>query len=428
MSNETVGISDMTLFVPTPRVDLQAILAERAKEDPAIERRLRRAIESTNQVAVRFPHRWEDSVTMAAQATDELLSRPINGGLPAERVRYLAVGTETSVDMSKPISAYMQGVLQRNGTPLPRELSTFQVQHACAGGTIALISVAALLQASGNPGDYGLVTCTDVARYETPSTAEITQGAGAVSMLVEQDPKLLEIDLRTIGFASSDVDDFFRPLGSITARVKGRFSVDCYNEALEVAFLDHCNRCGKKPLAALEETDLFVVHVPFHRMAVTGMTRLLERHLDNDPEKARTFLNERHFHEGIEAIREFGNTYSASAYVSLMYSLWHRFRAEGTAIVGKKLLIASYGSGNTMTVVSATVAAPAPDILARWDLDRPLQSAHEVDFSMYENFVREEVHELTHGPIGEGETVPAGHYFLAEIREDGYRRYERSGT
>ncbi|TVR72941.1 MAG: hypothetical protein EA427_02720 [Spirochaetaceae bacterium] len=425
MNTQPVGISDMALFIPEPRIDLTTILSHRAAEDPSFERRLRRAIESTGQVAVRFPRSWEDPVTMAAQACQELLGRSAGR---AERVRYLATGTESSVDMSKPISAYLQGVLQRAGVPLPRQLSTFQVQHACAGGTIALASVAALLQAGGKEEDLGLVTCTDVARYETPSTAEITQGAGAVAMLTGRNPDLLELDLETIGLASSDVDDFFRPLGSIIARVKGRYSVDCYNDALDAAFLDHCARRGVEPVSALEDTDMFIVHVPFHRMAVTGMTRLVERHLGSAPDTARRFLEARHFEEGIEAIRYFGNTYSASAYISLMYSLWERYREEGDAIVGKTVMIASYGSGNTMALVRGTVAAGAPRVLAGWDLDAPLAAAEEAPFPLYREFVREDTHQLHHGPVGKGEQISPGRYYLAEIREDGYRQYEREGS
>jgi hydroxymethylglutaryl-CoA synthase len=428
MEKKTVGISDMAIHVPTPRIALETILSARAAADPPFERRLRRAIESTGQISMRFPFPWEDPVTMAAQAGDELLRR-LDGNRPrAERTRYVAVGTESSVDMSKPIAAYLQGALQRSGVSLPRELSTFQVQHACAGGTIALVGVAALLQAAGRPGECGLVTCTDVARYQTPSTAEITQGAGAVAMLVEEDPQILELDLTTMGLASSDVDDFFRPLGSITARVKGRYSVDCYNESLNTAFLDHCSRVDRDPKDVLKETDLFVVHVPFHRMAITGMSRLVERHLGTDPSETKDFLAARHFEDGIEAVRHIGNTYSASAYVTLMYTLWERYRADREAIVGSSVLIASYGSGNTMTVVSGRVAENAPAVLDGWDLTVPLNTAEEASMELYEEFVREETYNLSHGPVSDGSGIPPGRYYLAEVREDGYRRYEHTSA
>ena len=420
MVDTPVGISDMSLYIPSPRIDLEDILQQRAAEDPSFERRLRRAIESTNQMAIRFPAPWQDSVTLAAQAARPLLTNET----VAEGVRYLAVGTETSVDMSKPIAAYAQGVLQRSGIQLPRTLSSFQVQHACAGGTIAMMSVAGMIKCTSRPGESGVVINTDIARYQTPSTAEITQGAGAVALRIETNPKLLVLDTHTVGLASSDEDDFFRPLGSVTARVKGRYSVDCYNDALNAAFLDHAARSQVSPKDELAGHDYFVVHVPFHKMAVTGLSKLVERHLELDPRETQEFLKNRHFDDGIDASRWIGNIYSGSAYMSLMFLLWNRFRAEGTAIVGKRVLIASYGSGNTMTVVSATVAPEAPEVLATWDLQAVLDAASSADFDAYETFVEKETYTLDSGPVTDGEDVDEGLYYLKEIREDGYRIYD----
>jgi hydroxymethylglutaryl-CoA synthase len=420
MKKQPVGISDMSLYVPPARVSLDSILKRRAAEDPSFERRLRRAIESTNQVSLRFTRRWQDPVTLAAQAGRDVLERTGK----AASVRYFGVGTESSVDMSKPISAYAQGALQRSGIPLPRELSTFQVQHACAGGTIAMMSVAGMLQSIGRGDESGLVVCTDIARYDAPSTAEITQGAGAVAMLVEENPQLLEIDLATVGLASSDEDDFFRPLPSITARVKGRYSVECYNEALDVAFTDHARRRGVSPADALGETDLFVVHVPFHKMAVTGMTRLVERHLGADPAAAHHFLNEHHFGEGIEAARYIGNIYSGSAWMSLMYSLWNRWKVEGSDIVGRKVLIASYGSGNTMSVISGVVAPGAPAVLENWDLQAVLDGGADASVEIYNEFVAQDTYTGETGDVCDGSEAGRGEYFLRSIREDGYREYD----
>ncbi len=414
----------MSIYIPPAKITLEEILARRAEEDPSFERRLRRAIESTNQVAMRFTRRWEDPVTLAAQASRELFLRSSAAPSAAPSVRYFAVGTESSVDMSKPISAYAHGLLQRTGIPLPRELSTFQVQHACAGGTIAMMGVAGMLQSIGRGDESGLVVCTDVARYLTPSTAEITQGAGAVALLVEENPRLLEIDLGTVGLASSDEDDFFRPLPSITARVQGRYSVECYNDALDTAFMDHARRRGEDPRELLEGTDLFVVHVPFYKMAITGMTRLLEKRAGLGPSEAQQFLMDHHFDEGIEAARHVGNIYSGSAYMSLMYALWNRWRAEGDSVVGKKVLIASYGSGNTMSVISGTVASDAPAVLATWDLEAVLDAGRNVSMDVYNEFIAKEMYSWETGEVSDGSDVDPDRYFLKSIREDGYREYD----
>ncbi|MEE8441017.1 MAG: hydroxymethylglutaryl-CoA synthase, partial [Spirochaetia bacterium] len=242
MQKISVGISDVGIYIPTPLMDLDALLGERVKRDPSLERRLRRAIESTGQKSIRFPQPWEDSVSIAAQSAYDLLKRhpEMLAGL-----RYLATGTETSVDQSKPMAAYVQGMLQGAGIDIPETLMTFQALHACAGGTVAILGIAGMLAMSPERRESGLVISSDIARYDAPSTAEITQGAGAISVLIENNPRLMELDLDTQGLCSRDVDDFFRPNGSVTAKVKGGYSIQCYNEALDAAFHDHCARRGQ---------------------------------------------------------------------------------------------------------------------------------------------------------------------------------------
>jgi hydroxymethylglutaryl-CoA synthase len=136
-------------------------------------------------------------------------------------------------------------MLQRAGFPISQAISTFDVKHACASGAIALLSVGAMLGASRAGGERGLIICTDEARYAPGSKAEITQGAAAVAILAEPAPRLLAIDLGDVGYSSHDVDDFFRPLGSLTAQVKGRFSIECYQTTVEEALLDLCARTGR---------------------------------------------------------------------------------------------------------------------------------------------------------------------------------------
>jgi hypothetical protein len=184
--------------------------------------------------------------------------------------------------------------------------------------------------------------------------------------------------------------------------------VDCYNDALNAALVDHADRRGVTPREAIESHDYFVVHVPFHKMAVTGLTKLVERHLEVDPAGAHEFLEAHHFDDGIEASRWIGNIYSGSAYMALMFLLWNRYRAEGDGIVGKRILLASYGSGNTMTVLSATVAAGAPEVLAGWDLSAVIEAGVPAGFDRYERFIRDETYSLDHGPVTDGSDVDPG--------------------
>ncbi|MFW5806085.1 MAG: hydroxymethylglutaryl-CoA synthase, partial [Spirochaetota bacterium] len=182
-------MSDLFAYVPRPRISLEKLVEYRVQSVPKLERRLRRALETTGQQAVRYPQIYEDNVTLSAEAAAGILRARGSG----EGLRYLTVGTETPVDHSKPVAAYVEGVLQNAGMDVPETISTFQVQHACAGGTISMLSVAALLAVAGRDSESGIVISSDIARYDAPSTAEVTQGAGAVGMLVERNPRLLSL-------------------------------------------------------------------------------------------------------------------------------------------------------------------------------------------------------------------------------------------
>lgn len=422
MSETRVGIDDLSLYIPAPKVDLDRLVERRGKEEPKLERRLKRALETTGQEAIRFPEPWEDSATLAAQAAHSLLRRGREKVDP-QKLRYIAVGTETSVDMSKPIASYVEGMLQQSGDGVPTSISTFQIQHACAGGTISLLSVSALLQASGQPEETGVVICSDIARYETPSTAEVTQGAGAVAMRVATNPDLLEIDLTSQGYSSKDVDDFFRPLGSVTAKVKGGYSVQCYHEAFEEAFDDHCRRTNVSSDHCLRESDLFVLHVPFYKMAYAGLQKLAEKKLGLSEEEAVEFVDSKGFVGGIAPTTKIGNIYSGSAYMAMMFLLADEYKKHGDRIVGKKMLIASYGSGNTMTVISARVAENAPKVISQWDLDSVFSMARESSFDEYDRWVEQEGYTLEKVDIDHA-AAPTGTFRLTGVREDGYRLYQ----
>jgi hydroxymethylglutaryl-CoA synthase len=333
------------------------------------------------------------------------------------------VGTESGLDHSKPLSAFVQGMLQRAGLEIPESLSSFQVQHACAGATLSLLSVGGLLGMSNRSAESGVVIATDVAHYETETTAEVTQGAGAVALLVETAPRLLELDLSTIGMCSRDVDDFFRPLGSPTAKVKGRYSMEQYWANLEEAFVDHAQRIGELPSEVLEATDFFVLHTPFRNMPESAMNVLLQRHLNLKEEQIRDFLQKRGFYSGVDPLSRVGNIYSGSLYFFLASLLHDRFRELGDKIVGKRMLLASYGSGNTMIVYSGRVAEGAPDVIQAWDFDRIFRSAREAAFTEYQLWTQGAHQRSTYENLLKDVAVPPESFYLSGIREDGYREY-----
>ena len=419
----SVGIGDIAIYLPALQIDMGALIRRRIEENPLLRLALKRAFEYTQQKKVRFPAWWEDCATMAAQAALRLLTR---GTLSLADLRYLAVGTETTVDHSKPVAAYVEGMLQEAGCPVPEGISTFQIQHACAGGMISLLAVLALLAVTNRPAESGVVVCSDIARYDAASTAEITQGAGAVAMSACADPQLLTIDVATAGYSSTDVDDFFRPLGSETARVKGAYSLKCYKRAVGHALLDHCARAGREPGEVLAGADAFALHAPFMTLPMEAMSELVSRHLGLDAAASRAFLAERDLDAAVEPVGVIGNIYSGALFLGLATVLWKRYRRLGDDIVGREVLLLSYGSGNTAVVVAGRVAAGAPDVIRSWMLDDVLDHSVPATFGQYDRWIGSGDATATpgDGPVPDDGVVPADQFYLRAIREDGYRLYD----
>ena len=416
-----IGLNDISVYVPRNSLNLEVLRRIRVEQDPGLEKHLQRALATTGQRAMRFPGPTEDTVTLAAEALKRLLSS--SAARPLDGLRFLTLGTETSVDMSKSGSSYVLGLLQKSGYSLPSNLSSFQVQHACAGGTLALLTTAGFLQAAGREDDSSIVLTSDIARYKAPSTAEVTQGAGATGLWLTRHPDLLELDLATTGFASHDVDDFFRPLGSTIAKVKGGYSLACYNEALSEAFEDHCARAGVSPGDELESIDLFCLHVPYALMPISAMDKLLAKHLGLDAAGARSFLEKRGFFQALEATAEIGNLYTGSLWLNLAFSLEERLQTLGPEMAGKRVLMASYGSGNTMAVFTGKIAALAPAVIGRWNLEGLLRDKKEPPFEAYEYWLDTHRTFENYPAILERYPPQAGHFALTGLREDGYREY-----
>ena len=421
----TLGIGDIGIHVPRPRIPLNTIIARHRRQDPQRALALERARGRTGQVAIRFPHCWEDTATMAAQAAAQLLVRLDAADIAS--LRYLVVGTETGIDQAKPIAAYVHGMLQRAGFPISQAISTFDVQHACAGGAIGLLSVGAMLGASRTGAERGLVICTDEARYAPGSSAEVTQGAAAVAILAEPAPRLLDIDLGDIGYSSRDVDDFFRPLGAVTAQVRGRYSIECYRNAVEEALLDLCVRTGRSMPELLMETDLFALHVPFRSLPEETMADLVQRYLGTDPAGSSAFLARRHFMAGTEPAAVVGNAYTGSIFLSLAALLAARCRELQSTVVGERITMAAYGSGNTALAFSGRVSRQAPAIVRGWSLDHVLNHGQEASMADYDAWVAGR-HGAAPGHRVRSETeIPERSFYLKEVRADGYRVYGLRG-
>ncbi len=301
-------------------------------------------------------------VDLAVGAARRALSR-WDGDL--SRIGAIAVGTESAVDMSRPLSAWVAEELGLSGA-----VRSYEVKHACYGGTLAL-KQAVEWKLAGAAGDRAaLVIAADVALYEPGDPGEPTQGAGAVAMIVES-PRIATVDTTSYPW-SEPAFDFWRPVGEDFPRVDGPFSLDCYKRAAE-----HCFGAwlgDRDPEAALAELAAVCFHVPFPKMVKKAVFHLGET-FGWDADASATFFDAQ-VDPAMGWNRMTGNAYTASLWLSVAEAL------AGLS-AGERLAAFSYGSGFGAELLTLEAGPAAGAGAWREDIESDLARRTRIDAAAY---------------------------------------------
>ncbi len=262
----------------------------------------------------------EDIVTLAINSTLEYLD-----DVDLAKLGLLIVGTESGIDQSKSASLFVKEALN-----LPNEIRTFEVKEACFGATAGLMMARDYVRA--HPNHTAIVIGSDIARYGLNTSGEVTQGAGAVSMFIAQEPKIIAFEEGHASY-SEDINDFWRPNNFKTALVDGKYSTEIYLKFFQKTFDAYLNQ---NKLTADDFTAI-TYHLPFTKMGLKA-NRLAVAEASEDS-KARL---EENFEYSTKYGREVGNLYTGSLYLSFLSLLEN---AGANLQAGKRIGFFSYGSG-----------------------------------------------------------------------------------
>ncbi|MBK6518772.1 MAG: hypothetical protein IPG04_32685 [Polyangiaceae bacterium] len=389
----TVGIDAIAVHVPRLYMDLCGEWARvRAPElgEATVEGLVGKVRKGVGVEQMAIPDAHEDSATLAAMAAVKVIEQ---AGIDPRDVGSIAVGTETTVDQSKSIAAYVLGMLERRFGVDLREAGAPQFQFACIGATYALEAAVNSFRAGEATKPYALVIATDISKYPLRTSGEYTQGAGAVAMLVSESPRLVALDPRVLATITRDERDFFRPNGLSTAVVDGKYSIDVYLDCIGEAsrlFTKRAREALGVTGARIDEiVDDFLFHIPFPRMAeyaalrvlgeawradparrgelavscptvlddlaVPGNRRAFEKQLAQDGAFVRLF--EQRIAPSLSLSRRIGNIYSGSMYLGLASLL--ETAKDREALKGRRVGFFSYGSGASARVFSGVFVDPA---------------------------------------------------------------------
>lgn len=275
-NKKRIGISGLAAYIPPYRVWLEDWCGWSGEQWPKIREVVGRSFR------VRGP---EQSVyTMAATAVIRLIDQY---DVDPTRIKFLGLGTESSTDNSAGaiiVKGMVDRALEARGMPpVARSCEVPEFKHACLGGVYGMKGAIRHLALDG-AGGQAIVVCADIAEYARGSSGEPTQGAGAVAMLLEEDPALAVVDLPGSGSASDyRVMDFRKPMSrfcgqnrSYTHQVQdfpvfnGKYSTTCYIDETLHALSDMYEKRGLQPADYVRSLRTIFMHRPYRRMPETG--------------------------------------------------------------------------------------------------------------------------------------------------------------
>jgi len=374
----------------------------------------------------------------------------------------LEVGTETLVDKSKSVKSTLTQLFNAHGN---FDLEGVDSINACYGGTAALLNTIAWVESSAFDGRYGLVVCGDIAVYED-GPARPTGGVAAVAMLVGPDAPIAHDGIRASHM--EDAYDFYKPnLASEYPVVFGHDSNLCYLRALDGCYQRYAKRYEmlKGEAFNLGAVDHVVLHSPYNKLVKKSGARMLyndfqrypEMPIFNDPEHVATLselkgLPQEKSYAGKDADklnkcfeklartmyatkvepgcvlpRELGNSYTASMYTGLL-SLIDSFANKMERMVGKEILMFSYGSGLAATMYRFTVRSDINFIAQTVDLPRRLSARAFLPPALFKETLRRREEQYTKkGYTNEPDEALMfpGTFYLAANDEHGRRSYKR---
>jgi hydroxymethylglutaryl-CoA synthase len=305
----------------------------------------------------------QDAVTLAANAALEILEET-----DKKRIDYVIFATESGIDQSKAAAIYVHQLLGLN--PNARSI---EVKEACYGATAAVHIAKAHIAL--NPESKVLVLGSDISRYGLHSSGEVTQGAGAVAILMSANPRIMTIEDPS-AFHTEDVMDFWRPVYSDVAFVQGKYSVEMY-----IAFFQNVwEQYKKKTGLELIDFESICFHLPFTKLGLKALKTVMNEGTDEKQEKLMAnFELSRTYNKVV------GNIYTGSLYLSLLSLLELNTKIDPGARIG----LFSYGSGAVGEFFSGIVQTSYRDYLQTDQHEKLLKCRREVCISEYEEIFQQ---------------------------------------
>lgn len=353
-----IGIDKIGFYTPSLYLDL-VDLAHARNEEPdkyliGIGQEKQAVIPAT-----------QDIVTMGASAADQILTEE-----DKKDISTVIVATESGVDNSKAAAIYVKQLLG-----LDNFVRTVELKEACYSGTAAIQFARGLVNL--NDKEKVLVITADIARYGIGTPGEVTQGGGAIAMLISVNPRVLAIENQSVSY-TDDIMDFWRPLYRSEALVDGKYSTNVY-----IDFFNKCwNRYSEITDRSFDDFSALIFHLPFTKMGEKALDSVMEKEPENI---ANHFGTQLKFSQQLS--RQVGNLYTGSLYMSFLSLL--QFNSE--LVAGNRIGLFSYGSGAEGEFYSGILQNEYEDVIDFENIETMLNNRTKVSVADYETIFNSQI-------------------------------------
>ncbi len=352
-----VGIDLISCYVPQYYINLSELANARNID-------VNKYHVGIGQYKMAIPSASEDIITMGATAANQILKN-----YDRSKIGTVIFATETGVDLSKSAATYIHSLLR-----LSSNCRAFEIKQACYSSTAALQMACNIVR--NHHQDQVLIIASDIAFYGLNTSAEPTQGAGAVAFLVKNNPRILRID-PCYGIYTQDILDFWRPNEQREAIVDGKYSAKMYLLSLEKAWNNYQLHSKRN----YQDHDYFVYHAPLARLVEKAHVFLAKQHVSKNIIQLQSQIQ-----DSLYYIREIGNTYSAALYISFI-SLLQSFTLNNVEVVNKRLAFYAYGSGSVAEVFSGVLQKDWQIIMQQNYRKMLIAQRKALDISQYEMII-----------------------------------------
>ena len=455
------GIDDIAIYIPRLYVDAADFADARGVDLAKLQKGLgvsQMAIVDTNQ----------DPACLAANTCLQIMQK---NKLSPEDIGRLYVSTESSFDESKAMNSYVVGMLEQvYGQGTFEHCGGVETKFACVSGSYALYDNTNWIRAGESDGKYSLVVVSDIAKYDMGSSGEMTQGAGAVVMLLNDNPRLLAFDPKVTATSIKDEYDFYRPFGKETPIVHGQYSNMLYMIQVKKALDLYKEKVLSTGLikvepgeTILDHIDYLNMHLPYSSMGKKALAYLIrhewrqlprwqdiiarigreeprpkdprgtiesalgdEEFKAKDREFTKLFTKTPEFQHVYEsklassliASQMIGNLYTASLYLGFRSSLEFEYKKK-IELDGKRIGFGSYGSGSSAMVFSGMIQPEYKEVVKEMNLEAELKPRRKLTLEEYEM-----IHENKLTPE-QSILHPKKEFILIDIKTDGESSGER---